>query len=470
MRPIRKWATTVVAALSAILTFAGAASAQTVYKNIPSPLPGNLYSVAFQATSTAEFGGLVELAPGARTNPVVTVTMSSWGCQTGSGTTCATTPGAVFSLPITLNLYAVGSGNSVGELLASDTQAFKIPFRPKANSAECTGENAGKWWDGTSCYNGLANNISWDLGGHNLTLPSQVIVAVMYNTSDHGYQPLGYGPLCHGTPTGCGYDSLNVALNSDDAAPSVGLTPMPDAAYLSSTYPGFYLDNGLAGVGVFRLDSGPSWNIDATIGPWTGMQPAIQIDAYPQQTGPTGPAGATGPAGPAGTDGSDGATGPAGPIGLTGPAGPAGADGSNGATGPAGPIGLTGPAGPAGTDGSDGATGPAGPIGLTGPVGPAGADGTNAVATPAAAVSRPNTKLVRAKIRPARHIATFSFKGSGGKGKLSFQCRLDAKKYTSCRSGKTYRNLKPGKHVFRVRAKDASGKLDLTPVTKKFVI
>jgi hypothetical protein len=159
-----------------------------------------------------------------------------------------------------------------------------------------------------------------------------------------------------------------------------------------------------------------------------------------------------------GANGIDGAAGPAGPIGLTGPEGP---------TGPVGPIGLTGPAG---ADGSDGATGPAGPIGLTGPAGPAGADGTNAVATPAVAVARPNTKLVRAKIRSARHIATFSFKGSGGTGKLSFQCRLDGGKYKTCRSGKAYKSLKSGKHVFRVRARDVRGKLDLTPVTKKFRI
>ena len=98
------------------------------------------------------------------------------------------------------------------------------------------------------------------------------------------------------------------------------------------------------------------------------------------------------------------------------------------------------------------------------------ADGTNAVATPAVAVSRPNTKLVRAKIRSARRAASFNFKGSGGKGKLTFQWRLDGKKFKSCRSGKTFRHLKRGKHVFRVRARGADGKFDLTPATKKFKI
>jgi len=367
------------------LIAAGTASAATVYSNIPSPLAGNYPSEAFEARSISEFGGLVQLAPGARNNQVVTVTMSSWGCQKRVSGACVTTPGSAFSLPITLNLYAVNSNNSVGDLLATDTQTFKIPYRPSDNEDVCPADSDGTRWGtgGTSCYHGLAHNISWDLGGRSVTLPDKVIVTVMYNTSHHGYQPIGEGAFCY---PGCAYDSLNVALMT--GAPLVGSDPLPDAAYLSSTWSGAYGDGGAGGLGVFRFD--PSG--------WIPYQPAIQIDTYPQQTGPTGPAGATGPAGPA------------------------------------------------------------------------GADGTNAVATPAVAVSRPNTKIVRAKIRALKHTASFSFKGSGGKGKLSFQCKLDGRKYKSCRSAKSYKNLKPGKHVFRVRAKDAKGKLDLTPATKKFKI
>ena len=97
-------------------------------------------------------------------------------------------------------------------------------------------------------------------------------------------------------------------------------------------------------------------------------------------------------------------------------------------------------------------------------------DGTSPTAIPATTVARPNTKIVRAKIRAAKRRAAFRFKGSGGKGKLTFQCRLDRKKFKSCRSGKTYTHLKSGKHVFRVRARSAGGKLDLTPATRKFRI
>jgi hypothetical protein len=92
-------------------------------------------------------------------------------------------------------------------------------------------------------------------------------------------------------------------------------------------------------------------------------------------------------------------------------------------------------------------------------------------ASPAVKVyKRPQTKLVKAKILSAKRMATFRFSGSLGKGKLSFQCKLDGGKYKSCSSGKSYKHLKPGKHVLRVRAKDATGKVDLSPATKRFKI
>ena len=83
---------------------------------------------------------------------------------------------------------------------------------------------------------------------------------------------------------------------------------------------------------------------------------------------------------------------------------------------------------------------------------------------------RPQTKLLRMKILSAKQTAIFRFSGSGGKGKLTFQCRLDKHKFSSCRTRKSYKQLTRGKHVFRVRAKDASGLPDLTLVTKGFKV
>jgi len=252
-------------------TMAGAAST-VVYNNIPSPTPGNVSSQAFEATQTSEFGGQVMFGGTDRTNPKVTVLMSSWGCQTGHWTSgdCNTTVGATFSEPITLNVYNVGSGNAPGTLLATTTQTFNIPFRPSANNVSCTGANAGKWSDGTTCFNGFATPISFDLTG--VTLPSKVIISVAYNTTHYGYNPIG-ATACSATLAGCGYDSLNVGV---DSALTVGSYPLPADAYLNSSTGGQYCVSDQTTTGTFRLDTGC----------WTGFQPAFKVEASAPLVGP----------------------------------------------------------------------------------------------------------------------------------------------------------------------------------------
>jgi hypothetical protein len=260
---MKKW-TILVAVLGAAAFMAlpaFATPATVVYDNIPSPTPGNVPSVGFEATSTAEFGGLVQLAGTSRQNPTVTVLMSSWGCQSGSwfAGNCTTTPGATFSHPITLNLYNVGAGGAPGSLIATKTQTFAIPYRPSA-SASC---GDGRWSTGTSCFNGYATPISFNLTG--VTLPSQLIVSVAYNTTHYGSAPIGQSAPCFTSAGGCGYDSLNVGTAP---APTTGSTNLDDA-YLSSTWAGAYCDSGAGGTGTFRLDAGC----------WTGYLPAFRIAA-----------------------------------------------------------------------------------------------------------------------------------------------------------------------------------------------
>jgi hypothetical protein len=52
----------------------------------------------------------------------------------------------------------------------------------------------------------------------------------------------------------------------------------------------------------------------------------------------------------------------------------------------------------------------------------------------------------------------------------TFKCKLDGKTFTPCRSPKTYKHLKPGKHVFKVRATDAAGNVDQTAAKRKFKV
>ena len=85
-------------------------------------------------------------------------------------------------------------------------------------------------------------------------------------------------------------------------------------------------------------------------------------------------------------------------------------------------------------------------------------------------LGRPQTTLLEMKIGHVRHTAFFRFTGSGGKGKLKFECRLDTHHFSPCRAHKRFKRLNHGRHVFRVRARDAAGKADLTLVTVRFKI
>jgi hypothetical protein len=268
-----------VVASVGLLGLGGTAAAGTgsvVYTNIPSPQPGNVASEAFEAQSASEFGGQIQLAGTQRANPTVTVLMSSWGCETGgwSSGDCSTTPGATFSEPVTLNVYDVAAGGSVGSRITTATQTFDIPFRPSADTTNCTGADAGKWYSASDslCYNGLATPISFALTG--TTLPDTVIVSVAFNTTHSGATPYGEATACFTSSGGCGYDSLNVGTAG---APTVGTDPQPADAYLDSSFGGAYCDGGTGGTGSFRLDAVC----------WAGFQPAIEVAASPVCT-PTG--------------------------------------------------------------------------------------------------------------------------------------------------------------------------------------
>lgn len=246
------------------------ATAGTVYSTLPGPVPQNVPSQAFEATETSEWGGLVRLGGASGPAPVITVLMSSWGCESGSWTTtCTTTPGATFSIPITLNVRARGAGDAPGALLATQTKTFAIPYRPSSDPACATSLAAPDGWTadgGTTCSNGRAVPITFDPLA--ITLPAEAIVTVAFNTTHAGYVPIGEGAPCFTGPGGCGYDSLNVGAGWSAATPLVGALPLPDDTYLASTLPSNYCDLGAAGTGPLRRDDGC----------WTGFQPNICVE------------------------------------------------------------------------------------------------------------------------------------------------------------------------------------------------
>jgi len=81
----------------------------------------------------------------------------------------------------------------------------------------------------------------------------------------------------------------------------------------------------------------------------------------------------------------------------------------------------------------------------------------------------PRTRILRQPRKvPEGGVARFAF--TANEAGSRFQCRLDGGRFRVCKSPKRYRNLRPGKHVFRVRAIDAAGNVDRTPVKRRFEV
>ena len=252
--------------LLALMAMSGSASGApaliNAYNSTPTHLTANVPSVGFEASATSEFGDEVTLVGAGTHLRRVKVVMSSWGCETGSwnNNNCLTSPGASFSVPITVNVYVGTNGGAPGALLASQTRTFNIKFRPSRNTTKCTGPFAGEWWSKAdhSCYNGFAQVITFSFpGSPGINLPNDVVWTVAYNTTHYGYVPVTESAPCFTSSGGCGYDSLNVGVETFPGQPNHGTDVDPNGVYFNSSVAGVYCDGGTGGVGILRLDSDP---------------------------------------------------------------------------------------------------------------------------------------------------------------------------------------------------------------------
>jgi hypothetical protein len=240
-------------ALAAVIAiwavWAAPASAATVYRAAPSGAVAAAPSLGLESGGIAELGSLVQLAGDARANPTVGLGLDVWACEQGSWDGgCSTAPGATFSVPITVAVYAVGPEGVPGALLARRTQSFTLPYRPSSSCTDAAGHPYGFVAADESCSDGLPQEVSFSLPG--VTLPGEAIVTVAYDTRSNGYAPTGTG-----TPA----DALNVALG----ATLLGGAPRAaEGAYAA-------LGTG-AGADALAFRGG---------GPWPARQPAIRIDA-----------------------------------------------------------------------------------------------------------------------------------------------------------------------------------------------
>ena len=81
----------------------------------------------------------------------------------------------------------------------------------------------------------------------------------------------------------------------------------------------------------------------------------------------------------------------------------------------------------------------------------------------------PQTKIVKGP-KAKTHAKKVKFKFTSSEVGSTFKCKLDKKPVKSCKSPKTYKKLKPGKHVFKVWAIDKAGNKDPTPAKRKFKV
>ncbi len=230
-------------------------SGEAQFDSTTSPLPPNVPSVGFHAAATSEFGNLVHLSGNVHFIDSVTVTMSSWAVRSDYPGNSA----LGFTHPITLTLYAVdrtGGMPRPGRPIASVTTPFLIPWRPEADAAAVT--LPFRPWRGRDglLYNGIAFNLTFDLGHLATGLPDEVIFGVAFNTQHHGASPLGApGP----------YDALHLGVSASPLA--AGLDLSPGAVFWKTADGRLYADGGTDGVNTFRRDSG-----------WTHFTPAVRFN------------------------------------------------------------------------------------------------------------------------------------------------------------------------------------------------
>lgn len=218
-----------------LFCFAHNGKAGVIYNSILSPLPPSSPSLGYQATSTDQFGNMIQFAGTARDLNLVEVVMTNWAYES-KYQPVGTSEG--FNHNLTFNIYDVGSGNTVGALLATETVNAFIPWRPEPSTG-CTG-NAYSM-DG-NCYNGSNSIVTFAFSG--VTLPDQVIYGLSYNTQTHGDNPIGAaGP----------YNSLNFGLAT--VVPNVGVDPVAGTLYWDTSHGPFYADNGAGGIDIFRADA-----------------------------------------------------------------------------------------------------------------------------------------------------------------------------------------------------------------------
>jgi len=226
-----------------------------VFDSLPATNPGSLASYGMQAYQMREFGQRLQLGGTARMLGSIEIGFVDWACENwASGATpCTTTPGAAFTVPVTVNVYEAGaSDETVGDRIATTSKDVEVPFRPSAD--EACGDNRWSPNGGADCFNGYYFTEVFGFE-ENPVLPDDVVVSVAYDTRTQGFEPTGaVGPV----------DSFNVAVSG--TLGDVGAVADPTTSvFIDSATAAHYTPDGIDATGIDpdwlgTFHAGRSWD------------------------------------------------------------------------------------------------------------------------------------------------------------------------------------------------------------------
>jgi Bacterial Ig domain len=80
----------------------------------------------------------------------------------------------------------------------------------------------------------------------------------------------------------------------------------------------------------------------------------------------------------------------------------------------------------------------------------------------------PNTRITKGPKRTMKKRDVIRYRFTSNEAGSTFECKMDDGPWQRCSSPKVYRNLKLGKHTFKVRATDPDGNTDPSPAERTF--
>lgn len=181
-------------------------------------------------------GGQIELGAGVggRTR-TLTTQLDVFACEHGvySLENCLTLkPKKHFTMSWTASIYAVGPGNSVGALLTSATNTFKLVYRPTTN-VSCPATPEGKGFGSNCDVGGLKEGVIFKKFSPAVALPPKVIILLSNSCGECSGVPVNVG-LQASFKEYAGGEFVEEPA-AEGGIPAVGSNPDPEDAYLNGT-------------------------------------------------------------------------------------------------------------------------------------------------------------------------------------------------------------------------------------------